>query len=58
MKFLFENILVKFGEGNCYGLIGVNGCGKLIFMKIFGGDFELSVGNVVLELNVCLGKLC
>lgn len=54
---MFENILVKFGEGNCYGLIGVNGCGKFIFMKIFSGEFELSGGNVSYDLNECVVKL-
>ena len=39
-KPLFENISVKFGEGNRYGLIGANGCGKSTFMKILGGDLE------------------
>lgn len=37
-KPLFENISVKFGGGNRYGLIGANGCGKSTFMKILGGD--------------------
>ncbi|MGL5408492.1 MAG: ATP-binding cassette domain-containing protein, partial [Shewanella sp.] len=35
-KPLFENINVKFGGGNRYGLIGANGCGKSTFMKILG----------------------
>ena len=39
-KPLFENISVKFGDGNRYGLIGANGCGKSTFMKILGGDLE------------------
>ncbi|EIP87967.1 ABC transporter, ATP-binding protein [Burkholderia humptydooensis MSMB43] len=56
-KPLFENISVKFGEGNRYGLIGANGCGKSTFMKILGGDLEPSSGNVALEPNVRLGKL-
>ena len=56
-KPLFENISVKFGEGNRYGLIGANGCGKSTFMKILGGDLEPSAGNVMLEPNVRLGKL-
>lgn len=56
-KPLFENISVKFGEGNRYGLIGANGCGKSTFMKILGGDLEASGGNVALEPNVRLGKL-
>lgn len=56
-KPLFENINVKFGEGNRYGLIGANGCGKSTFMKILGGDLDPSAGNVSVEPNVRLGKL-
>ncbi|AEI77239.1 ABC transport system ATP-binding protein [Cupriavidus necator N-1] len=56
-KPLFENISVKFGEGNRYGLIGANGCGKSTFMKILGSDLEPSSGNVMLEPGVRLGKL-
>ncbi|HEU4851046.1 MAG TPA: ABC-F family ATPase [Telluria sp.] len=56
-KPLFENISVKFGDGNRYGLIGANGCGKSTFMKILGGDLEPSAGNVSLDVNERLGKL-
>jgi ATPase subunit of ABC transporter with duplicated ATPase domains len=56
-KPLFENISVKFGEGNRYGLIGANGCGKSTFMKILGGDLDPSGGNVMLDPNERLGKL-
>jgi ATPase subunit of ABC transporter with duplicated ATPase domains len=56
-KPLFENVSVKFGEGNRYGLIGANGSGKSTFMKIIGGDLEASGGNVSLEPGVRLGKL-
>ncbi|MBM7455895.1 ATPase subunit of ABC transporter with duplicated ATPase domains [Oceanisphaera litoralis] len=56
-KPLFENISVKFGDGNRYGLIGANGCGKSTFMKIMGGDLEPSAGNVSLDANERLGKL-
>jgi ATPase subunit of ABC transporter with duplicated ATPase domains len=56
-KPLFENISVKFGEGNRYGLIGANGSGKSTLMKIIGGDLEPSSGNVALEPNTRLGKL-
>lgn len=45
-KPLFENVSVKFGEGNRYGLIGANGSGKSTFMKILGGDLEASRGTV------------
>ncbi|PXF29766.1 ABC transporter ATP-binding protein [Pokkaliibacter plantistimulans] len=56
-KPLFENISVKFGEGNRYGLIGANGCGKSTFMKILGGDLEPSAGNVAYEPNIRVAKL-
>jgi ABC-type multidrug transport system ATPase subunit len=56
-KPLFENISVKFGGGNRYGLIGANGCGKSTFMKILGGELEPTSGNVSLDPGVRLGKL-
>ncbi|WP_412500014.1 ABC-F family ATPase [Shewanella chilikensis] len=56
-KPLFENISVKFGEGNRYGLIGANGCGKSTFMKILSGELEPTSGNVSLDPNERLGKL-
>ena len=56
-KPLFENVSVKFGDGNRYGLIGANGCGKSTFMKILGGDLEPSAGNVAIGPNERLGKL-
>lgn len=56
-KPLFEKVSVKFGDGNRYGLIGANGCGKSTFMKILGGDLEPTGGNVMLEPGVRLGKL-
>ncbi len=56
-KPLFEDVSVKFGSGNRYGLIGANGCGKSTFMKILGGELEPSAGQVMLEPNVRLGKL-
>lgn len=56
-KPLFENVSVKFGEGNRYGLIGANGCGKSTFMKILGGELEASSGSIVLEQSTRLGKL-
>src|SRR3990172_3561669 len=56
-KPLFENISVKFGEGNRYGLIGANGCGKSTFMKILGGDLEPSGGRVAVDSGERLGKL-
>ena len=56
-KPLFENISVKFGNGNRYGLIGANGCGKSTLMKILGGDLEPTSGNVSVDANERLGKL-
>jgi ATPase subunit of ABC transporter with duplicated ATPase domains len=48
-KPLFENVSVKFGEGNRYGLIGANGAGKSTFMKILAGQLEQSGGNVSID---------
>ena len=56
-KPLFENVSVKFGEGNRYGLIGANGCGKSTFMKILGDDLDPTAGNVMLDTNDRVGKL-
>jgi len=56
-KPLFENISVKFGDGNRYGLIGANGCGKSTFMKILGGDLEPTSGTFSIDQNERLGKL-
>jgi len=56
-KPLFENVSVKFGDGNRYGLIGANGCGKSTFMKILGGDLEPTAGNVSKDPNERIGKL-
>jgi len=56
-KPLFENVSVKFGDGNRYGLIGANGCGKSTFMKILGGDLAQTSGNVMLDKGERLGKL-
>jgi len=56
-KPLFENVSVKFGEGNRYGLIGANGCGKSTFMKILGGELEPTSGTVSIDSDERLGKL-
>lgn len=57
VKPLFENVSVKFSNGNRYGLIGANGCGKSTFMKILGDDLEPSAGNVSKDQNERIGKL-
>src|SRR4051812_46977568 len=56
-KPLFENVSVKFGGGNRYGLIGANGSGKSTFMKILGGDLEPTAGSVAIDSGERLGKL-
>lgn len=57
VKPLFENVSVKFGDGNRYGLIGANGCGKSTFMKILGKDLEPTSGNISVDNNERVGKL-
>ena len=47
-KALFEDVNVKFTEGNCYGLIGANGAGKSTFLKILSGKLEPSKGDVII----------
>lgn len=56
-KPLFENISAKFGNGNRYGLIGANGCGKSTFMKILDGSLVPTAGNVSITPNERIGKL-
>jgi ATPase subunit of ABC transporter with duplicated ATPase domains len=56
-KPLFEAVTVKFTDGNRYGLIGANGCGKSTLMKILGDELEPSSGEVVLQPGLRLGKL-
>ena len=56
-KPLFEGVTVKFSDGNRYGLIGANGCGKSTLMKILGGELEQSVGEVALQAGMRMGKL-
>ncbi|NLL79300.1 MAG: ATP-binding cassette domain-containing protein [Clostridiales bacterium] len=47
-KALFEDVNIKFTEGNCYGLIGANGAGKSTFLKILSGQLETTNGEVVI----------
>ncbi|MEE8826923.1 MAG: ATP-binding cassette domain-containing protein [Eubacteriales bacterium] len=46
-KALFEDVNIKFTEGNCYGLIGANGAGKSTFLKILAGQLETTQGSIV-----------
>lgn len=54
---LFEDVNIKFTEGNCYGLIGANGAGKSTFLKILSGEREPSKGEVVMNAGERLSVL-
>jgi ATPase subunit of ABC transporter with duplicated ATPase domains len=56
-KPLFEQVTVKFTDGNRYGLIGANGSGKSTLMKVLGGEQEQSTGEVMLQVGLRMGKL-
>ena len=45
-KALFEDVNIKFTEGNCYGLIGANGAGKSTFLKILSGELDTTNGDI------------
>ncbi len=47
-KALFEDVNIKFTEGNCYGLIGANGAGKSTFLKILSGDLDTTNGEITI----------
>ena len=47
-KALFEDVNIKFTEGNCYGLIGANGAGKSTFLKILSGQLETTKGDITI----------
>ena len=46
---LFEDVNIKFTEGNCYGLIGANGAGKSTFLRILSGELEATTGDIALN---------
>mgnify|MGYP001623722026 FL=1 len=48
-RVLFEDVNIKFGKGNCYGIIGANGAGKSTFLKVLSGEIEPSKGEVSLD---------
>ncbi len=56
-KALFEDVNIKFTEGNCYGLIGANGAGKSTFLKILSGDLEPTNGEVIMNAGERLSVL-
>ena len=47
-KALFEDVNIKFTEGNCYGIIGANGAGKSTFLKILSGQIETTNGDIAI----------
>lgn len=48
-RILFEDVNIRFGKGNCYGIIGANGAGKSTFLKVLSGELEPSKGEVSLD---------
>ncbi|MEG2349568.1 MAG: ATP-binding cassette domain-containing protein [Hungatella sp.] len=56
-KALFEDVNIKFTEGNCYGLIGANGAGKSTFLKILSGNLETTTGDIVITVGQRLSFL-
>lgn len=48
-RVLFEDVNIRFGKGNCYGIIGANGAGKSTFLKVLSGELEPSKGEVTKE---------
>lgn len=56
-KALFEEVNIKFTEGNCYGLIGANGAGKSTFLKILSGELEPTSGDVIITQGQRLSVL-
>ena len=48
-RVLFEDVNIRFGKGNCYGIIGANGAGKSTFLKVISGEIEPSKGEVTKE---------
>ena len=48
-RVLFEDVNIKFGKGNCYGIIGANGAGKSTFLKVLSGEIEPSKGDVSID---------
>ena len=56
-KALFEDVNIKFTEGNCYGLIGANGAGKSTFLKILSGQLEPTKGDIVITPGQTLSFL-
>ena len=50
-RVLFEDVNIRFGKGNCYGIIGANGAGKSTFLKLLSGEIESTTGEVIMDKN-------
>ena len=48
-RILFDEVNIRFTEGNCYGVIGANGAGKSTFLKILSGEIDPNYGTVNIE---------
>jgi len=56
-RVLFEDVNIKFTEGNCYGIIGANGAGKSTFMKIISGEIDPTTGKVEISKGMRMSVL-
>ena len=56
-KALFEEVNIKFTEGNCYGIIGANGAGKSTFLKILSGELEPTQGDISITPGPCWNRI-
>ena len=56
-RILFDEVNIKFTEGNCYGIIGPNGAGKSSFLKVLTGELDSTSGEVIVEKNKRLSFL-
>jgi len=54
---LFDEVNIKFTEGNCYGIIGPNGAGKSTYLKVLTGELDSTSGEVIVEKNKRLSFL-
>ena len=48
---LYDNVNLKFTDGNCYGLIGANGAGKSTFLRVLSGELKPDTGSVIIKPN-------
>ena len=58
-RILFEDVNIKFGKGNCYGIIGANGAGKSTFLKVLSGEF-IRKGRKIINLKtrpLCIRRI-